>query len=124
MCCTIGRSTQSALIQLLPAPEIFCVEEDYFSVVVGWDEIPGVSYTASASLGNGVVSGNTFRISQLPDGEDDYDYCCRRCRLGLWPGFIQHYVSNAEVHTTGLVCPECLLTQRRWCQRYVLRPGQ
>ena len=51
----------------LESPVLYCVEEDFYSIIVGWDPVPGVTYNASSDLGIGVVSGSTFILRQLPD---------------------------------------------------------
>lgn len=67
--CVSGVSNEAVVIgQPLPAPVIICMEEDYTSVVVEWEDVPGAtSYLASSSSGNGIVSGNTFTITNLKD---------------------------------------------------------
>jgi gliding motility-associated-like protein len=52
----------------LETPEIICIEEDYYSITVGWEPVVGAtSYTVTSSLGVGSVSGNTYVVRSLPD---------------------------------------------------------
>lgn len=52
----------------LVAPEIICVEEDYHSITVEWDPVPGaVSYEVSSSSGTGELNGTTYTITNLRD---------------------------------------------------------
>jgi gliding motility-associated-like protein len=53
----------------LGIPQIICLEEDYYSLVVEWEPVIGADqYHVTTSLGNGKVSGNTCMITNLPDG--------------------------------------------------------
>lgn len=41
--CVSGVSNEAVVIgQPLPAPVIICMEEDYTSVVVEWEDVPGL----------------------------------------------------------------------------------
>ncbi|HLF64250.1 MAG TPA: gliding motility-associated C-terminal domain-containing protein [Saprospiraceae bacterium] len=52
----------------LGTPVITCVEEDYFSLTIEWENIGGASsYSATSSLGTGILSGNTYTVRNLPD---------------------------------------------------------
>jgi gliding motility-associated-like protein len=52
----------------LSAPEVFCIEEDFYSVVVGWGPVSGAtSYTVISSIGVGSITGNTYIVRSLPD---------------------------------------------------------
>lgn len=45
-----------------------CVEEDYYSLTIGWEPIAGANqYTVQSSIGQSVVTGNTVTIKNLPD---------------------------------------------------------
>ena len=53
----------------LDIPQIICLEEDYYSLVVEWEPVIGADqYHVTSSLGSGKVSGNTYSITNLPDG--------------------------------------------------------
>lgn len=52
----------------LVMPQLYCLEEDYHTITVGWDPVPGaVDYIVSSSAGTGNVEGNTISLTQLPD---------------------------------------------------------
>jgi gliding motility-associated-like protein len=52
----------------LPPLVLECVEEDYYSLTIGWEPIVGANqYAVHASQGTTVVSGNTVVIKNLPD---------------------------------------------------------
>ena len=53
----------------LGIPQISCLEEDYYSLMVEWVPVLGADqYHVTTSQGNGKVSGNTCTITNLPDG--------------------------------------------------------
>ncbi|HJW30624.1 MAG TPA: hypothetical protein VJ508_15430, partial [Saprospiraceae bacterium] len=55
----------------LDPPLILCAEEDYTSLKVEWDPVPGAtSYDVSSTLGTGKLSGTTYTVSNLPDDTD------------------------------------------------------
>ena len=52
----------------LGLPELHCVEENYNSIVVSWDDVSGASmYSAFSNTGTGDLTGTTFRVYNLPD---------------------------------------------------------
>jgi gliding motility-associated-like protein len=52
----------------LEEPEIICIEEEYYSITIGWEPVVGASsYSVTSSLGVGSVLGNTYRVRSLPD---------------------------------------------------------
>jgi gliding motility-associated-like protein len=45
-----------------------CLEEDYYSLLISWEPVDGATkYVASSTMGTGKISGNTFKLSNLPD---------------------------------------------------------
>lgn len=52
----------------LAQPIITCIEEEYYSLVVGWEPVAGATqYLVSSSMGTGSLSGTTYTVSNLPD---------------------------------------------------------
>lgn len=48
--------------------DITCIDEEYYSVTVGWEPVIGAtSYVVSSDQGTGILSGTTYTISNLPD---------------------------------------------------------
>jgi gliding motility-associated-like protein len=52
----------------LVQPVINCIEEDYYSLVVGWEPVTGATqYQVTSSIGTGSLAGTTYTVSNLPD---------------------------------------------------------
>lgn len=52
----------------LAQPVITCIEEEYYSLVVGWEPVAGATqYLVYSSMGTGSLSGTTYTVSNLPD---------------------------------------------------------
>ena len=52
----------------LEVPVITCLEENYYSLIVEWEPVPGAtSYNVLSSSGNGTLSGTTYTIPNLTD---------------------------------------------------------
>ncbi|HEY3385415.1 MAG TPA: gliding motility-associated C-terminal domain-containing protein, partial [Saprospiraceae bacterium] len=52
----------------LEVPIINCIEEDYYSLSVEWEPVPGAtSYNVLSSSGSGTLSGTTYTIRNLTD---------------------------------------------------------
>jgi gliding motility-associated-like protein len=52
----------------LDTPQVICLEQDYTTITSEWQAVSGATaYTATSTLGHGVLNGTTYTISQLPD---------------------------------------------------------
>ncbi len=52
----------------LQAPDIICMEEDFTSVVVEWEPVPGaLTYSVTSSAGTGVLLGTIYTLTDLKD---------------------------------------------------------
>ncbi len=52
----------------LEAPSLTCIDEQYYSLTIGWDDVPdATSYVVTTSEGTGKLNGTTYTISNLND---------------------------------------------------------
>jgi len=52
----------------LDLPQLNCIEEDYYSLVISWDPVVGASeYIVSSTMGVGILAGTTYTIKNLTD---------------------------------------------------------
>ena len=70
--CLYGATTSFEIIdQPIDTPQLTCLEEDYYSIVVGWNPVPGATgYTINSTSGTGTINGNTYTITHLQDGTE------------------------------------------------------
>lgn len=55
----------------LDSPFVLCADEDYFSLAVEWDPVPGATgYAVTSSQGTGTLSGTTYKVTNLKDDTD------------------------------------------------------
>ena len=68
--CMYTATTSFEIIdQPIDTPRLTCLKEDYYSIVVGWNPVPGAAgYTVTSTSGTGTLNGTTYTITHLQDG--------------------------------------------------------
>lgn len=52
----------------LETPQLICLDEQYYALVVDWEPVPGATgYTVNSSIGSGMLDGTTYTLYNLPD---------------------------------------------------------
>ncbi len=70
-CLYTGTTTFEIIDQPIDTPQLTCLQEDYYSIVVGWNPVPGATgYSAISTAGTGSMNGNTYTITHLQDGAE------------------------------------------------------
>lgn len=68
-CLYTATTTFEIIDQPIDTPQLTCLQEDYYSIVVGWNPVPGATgYSATSTAGTGIMNGNTYSITHLQDG--------------------------------------------------------
>jgi gliding motility-associated-like protein len=70
-CISDTVDVQVQIDEPLALPELVCLDEQYYAIVVGWNPVPGATgYSAHSSDGSGVISGTTYSLFNLPDNTE------------------------------------------------------